>query len=54
MKKTKARYEKPKLARVKLIAEEAVLTGCQKPSSGNGPSTPSCTCSSSICSTASG
>jgi hypothetical protein len=41
-------YQKPQLLRVKLVANESVLTGCK--SSGNGPGTGACTCSWMTCS----
>lgn len=50
MKKANKKYQKPQLTRVKLVAEEAVLTGCANKDS-TGPSTPNCSCSWMTCST---
>jgi len=47
-------YRKPKIEEVKLVAGEAVLTGCKVTPSGAGPTGTRCTTTSTKCRTQTG
>jgi len=47
-------YGKPKIEEVKLVAEEAVLTGCKVTSTTPGPTGARCTTTSAKCRTQTG
>jgi len=53
-KTTRKQYNKPKLERVKLVAEEAVLTGCKVTSTSPGPTGTRCTTTANKCRTQTG
>jgi len=43
--KSKRSYEKPKLRVIELTAEEVLGMGCKTTTSGGGPLSPTCACS---------